>query len=300
MSKTVYVKLSFIILLFSSPLSSPAGVFYDSLGREVILYSMPMRIVSLAPSITEMIYFLGLGDRLVGVTRFSYFPEEARNKPKVGAYTDINVERVITLNPDLVIATADGNKRADVKMLEEGGIPVYVINPRKVNQLLDTIERLGEICGAPDRAERLVNDLRERVMRVVKAVRNKGRPLVLLVINVRPLMSVNRNTIHHDIIQLAGGRNMTGDQPITYPKLNMEAVVKRRPDVIIISCMERGGEYEKARNQWFRWSALPAVQKGNVYFIDSDLIDRPAPRVVSGLEEMARLIHPEIQGHERQ
>jgi len=300
MSKTVYVKLSFIILLFSSPLSSPAGVFYDSLGREVILYSMPMRIVSLAPSITEMIYFLGLGDRLVGVTRFSYFPEEARNKPKVGAYTDINVERVITLNPDLVIATADGNKRADVKMLEEGGIPVYVINPRKVNQLLDTIERLGEICGVPDRAERLVNDLRERVMRVVKAVRNKGRPLVLLVINVRPLMSVNRNTIHHDIIQLAGGRNMTGDQPITYPKLNMEAVVKRKPDVIIISCMERGGEYEKARNQWFRWSALPAVQKGNVYLIDSDLIDRPAPRVVSGLEEMARLIHPEIQGHERQ
>ncbi len=300
MSKTVYVKLSFIILLFSSPLSSPAGVFYDSLGREVILYSMPMRIVSLAPSITEMIYFLGLGDRLVGVTRFSYFPEEARNKPKVGAYTDINVERVITLNPDLVIATADGNKRADVKMLEEGGIPVYVINPRKVNQLLDTIERLGEICGAPDRAERLVNDLRERVMRVVKAVRNKGRPLVLLVINVRPLMSVNRNTIHHDIIQLAGGRNMTGDQPITYPKLNMEAVVKRKPDVIIISCMERGGEYEKARNQWFRWSTLPAVQKGNVYLIDSDLIDRPAPRVVSGLEEMARLIHPEIQGHERQ
>jgi iron complex transport system substrate-binding protein len=300
MSKTVYVKLSFIILLFSSPLSSPAGVFYDSLGREVILYSMPMRIVSLAPSITEMIYFLGLGERLVGVTRFSYFPEEARNKPKVGAYTDINVERVITLNPDLVIATADGNKRADVKMLEEGGIPVYVINPRKVNQLLDTIERLGEVCGVPDRAERLVNDLRERVMRVVKAVRNKGRPLVLLVINVRPLMSVNRNTIHHDIIQLAGGRNMTGDQPITYPKLNMEAVVKRRPDVIIISCMERGGEYEKARNQWFRWSALPAVQKGNVYLIDSDLIDRPAPRVVSGLEEMARLIHPEIQGHERQ
>jgi len=300
MSKTVYVKLSFIILLFSSPLFSHAGVFYDSLGREVILYSMPMRIVSLAPSITEMIYFLGLGDRLVGVTRFSYFPEEARNKPKVGAYTDINVERVITLNPDLVIATADGNKRADVKMLEEGGIPVYVINPRKVNQLLDTIERLGEICGVPDRAERLVNDLRERVMRVVKAVRNKGRPLVLLVINVRPLMSVNRNTIHHDIIQLAGGRNMTGDQPITYPKLNMEAVVKRKPDVIIISCMERGGEYEKARNQWFRWSTLPAVQKGNVYLIDSDLIDRPAPRVVSGLEEMARLIHPEIQGHERQ
>jgi len=300
MNKWVYVKLLSIILLLSSPISLQAGVFQDFLGRDVILRSIPVRIISLAPSITEMIYFLGLGDRLVGVTRFSYFPKEAQKKPKVGVYTDINVEKVITLSPDLVIATADGNKRGDVEMLEEAGIPVYVINPRKVDQVLDTIERLGETCGVPDRAKRLVNSLRERVMRVVKAVRDKGRPIVLLVINVRPLMSVNRSTIHHDIIQLAGGRNMTEDQPITYPKLNMEAVIKRRPDVIIISSMERGGEFERARKKWFAWPTLPAVRKGNVYLIDSDLIDRPAPRIVSGLEEMARLMHPEIEWDERQ
>jgi len=298
--RKVYPKAFLTILLFSSPLCSHAGVLHDSLGRDVILPFTPTRIISLAPSITEMIYFLGLGDRLVGVTRFSYFPGEARRKPKVGAYTGINVESVIMLNPDLVIATVDGNKRGDVEMLEEVGIPVYVINPRTVNQLLDTMERLGEVCGVPDRAKRLVSYLRERVMRVVEAVGNKGRPLVFLVINVRPLMSVNRNTIHHDVIRLAGGRNMTGDQPITYPKLSMEAVMKRKPDVIIISSMERGGESEKARKKWFRWPTLPAVQEGRVYLIDSDLIDRPAPRIVSGLEEMARLIHPGIALHERQ
>ncbi len=297
----VYVRLFSIILLFSSPLLSHATVFHDSLGRDVMLRSVPMRIISLAPSITEMIYFLGLGDRLVGVTRFSYFPEEARRKPRVGAYTDINVEKVITLNPDLVIATADGNKRGDVEMLEEVGIPVYVVNPRRVNQALDTIEKLGEICGVPDRAKRLVSYLRERVVRVVKAVEKKARPRVLLVIHVKPLMSVNRNTIHHDIIRLAGGMNMTEGQPITYPKLSMEEVIRKRPDVIIISSMKRGERFEKARKQWFlRWPALPAVRKGNVYLIDSDLIDRPAPRIVRGLEEMARLIHPEIQWHERQ
>ncbi len=297
----VYVRLFSIILLFSSPLLSHATVLQDSLGRDVMLRSVPMRIISLAPSITEMIYFLGLGDRLVGVTRFSYFPEEARNKPRVGAYTDINVEKVITLNPDLVIATADGNKRGDVEMLEEVGIPVYVVNPRRVNQVLDTIEKLGELCGVPDRAKRLVNYLRERVVRVVKAVEKKARPRVLLVIHVKPLMSVNRNTIHHDIIRLAGGVNMTEGQPITYPKLSMEEVIGKRPDVIIISSMKRGERFEKARKQWFlRWPALPAVRKGNVYLIDSDLIDRPAPRIVRGLEEMARLIHPEIQWHERQ
>ena len=297
----VYVRLFSIILLFSSPLLSHATVLQDSLGRDVMLRSVPMRIISLAPSITEMIYFLGLGDRLVGVTRFSYFPEEARNKPRVGAYTDINVEKVITLNPDLVIATADGNKRGDVEMLEEIGIPVYVVNPRRVNQVLDTIEKLGEICGVPDRAKRLVSYLRERVVRVVKAVEKKARPRVLLVIHVKPLMSVNRNTIHHDIIRLAGGMNMTEGQPITYPKLSMEEVIRKRPDVIIISSMKRGEGFEKARKQWFlRWPTLPAVRKGNVYLIDSDLIDRPAPRIVRGLEEMARLIHPEIQWHEGQ
>jgi len=295
----VYLKLFPLVFLISSPLLSQATIFQDSLGRDVMLRSVPVRIISLAPSITEMVYFLGLGDRLVGVTKFSYFPEEAKKKPNVGAYTDINIEKVIALNPDLVIATADGNKRGDVEMLEQAGIPVYVVNPRRINQVLEAIERLGEICGVPDRAGRLVGYLRERVVRVVKAVETKGRPRVLLVINVRPLMSVNRNTIHHDIIQLAGGWNMTGDQPITYPKLNMEEVIRRRPDVIIISSMKRGGEFEKARREWFlRWPALPAVREGHVYLIDSDLIDRPAPRIVRGLEEMARLIHPEIEWDE--
>ncbi len=300
MTNSLLTTIFLIILMSFSPVPSHAAVFGDSLGRDVVLRSHPMRIVSLAPSITEMIYFLGLGDRLVGVSRFSYFPKEAQKKPKVGVYTDINVEKVIALSPDLVIATVDGNMRGDVEMLEQAGIQVYVINPRTINQVLDTMERLGEICGVPERAKTLVSDLRERVVRVLEAVKDKGRPRVLLLINTRPLMSVNQNTIHHNIIQLAGGTNMTGDQRITYPKLNIEAVIKGKPDVIIISSMERAGQHEKARMEWLEWPTLPAVQKGHVYLIDSDLIDRPAPRIVSGLEEMARLIHPEIEGHERQ
>lgn len=293
------LKIVLVGVFLSLSLSSHAGVFHDSLGRAVILSSAPMRIISLAPNITEMIYFLGLGDRLVGVTRFSTFPIEAQSKPKVGIYTNINIEKVISLNPDLVIGTMDGNRREDVEMLEEVDIPVYVINPRTVGQVLDTLERLGEICGVTDRSERLVLSLRERVLRVGRAVRNREKPLVLLVINVRPLMSVNGNTIHHNIIQLAGGRNMTGDQPITYPKLNIEEVIRKGPDVIIISSMERGEEFEKAKQEWFRWSTVPAVSKGKVYLIDSDLIDRPAPRIVGGLEEMARLLHPEVVWDER-
>jgi iron complex transport system substrate-binding protein len=186
-------------------------------------------------------------------------------------------------------------------MLEEAGIPVYVVNPRRVNQVLETMEKVGEICGVPDRARRLVRYLRERVARVVKAVEKRTRPRVLLVIQVKPLMSVNHNTIHHDIIRLAGGMNMTERQPITYPRLNMEEVIEKRPDVIVISSMQRGGKFEQAKREWFlRWPTIPAVRKGNVYLIDSDLIDRPAPRIVRGLEEMARLLHPGVPWDERQ
>jgi iron complex transport system substrate-binding protein len=287
------------ILLFWQPLCSQARVFHDALGRKVTLASVPTRIVSLAPSITEMVYFLGLEGKLVGVTRFSSFPKEAQKKPKVGIYTGINIEKVVSLDPELVIATVDGNRREDVEMLEEIGIPVYVINPRTVSQILETLKRLGEVCGVSEKSERLASSLNERVSRVERLVRNKRKPLVLLAVNMRPLMSVNSKTIHHNLIQLAGGRNMTGDQAITYPKLNIEEVIKRQPDVIIISSMEKGGRYETARKEWYRYPTVPAVREGRVHLIDSDLIDRPAPRIVRGLEEMARLIHPEVEWNER-
>lgn len=294
----ILLALLFVALL-SSPMQLRAETFSDSLGRKVVLCASPKRIVSLAPSITEMIYFLGLGDRLVGVTRFSYFPEEAREKPKVGTYTDVNVEKVVTLNPDLVIATVDGNRREDVEMLEEAGIPVYVLNPRRVTKILDAIERVGEICGIAHRARVRVGSLRERVERITEAVKGKGRPLVFLVINVKPLMSVNRSTTHHDIIELAGGRNLAEDQPITYPRLSLEEVLRKGPGVIIISSMDKAAEHERARREWFQWNTIPAVQKGHVYLINSDLIDRAAPRIIDGLEEMAKLIHPEIAWNER-
>jgi iron complex transport system substrate-binding protein len=296
----LHARILFLLLsvaLLSTPVQLRAATFRDSLGRKVVVEASPQRIVSAAPSITEMIYFLGLGDRLVGVTRFSYFPEEARVKPSVGAYTEINVEKVVTLHPDLVIATADGNRREDVEMLEEAGIPVYVVNPRRVSQILDAIESVGRVCGVARRASVRVDSLRERVERVKEAVRGRGRPLVFLVINPKPLMSVNRSTTHHDVIRLAGGRNLAADHHITYPRLSLEEVIRRGPEVIVISSMERGGEYERAQREWFRWTTIPAVQKGRVYLINSDLIDRAAARIVKGLEEMSKLIHPEITCH---
>ncbi|MBW1667321.1 MAG: cobalamin-binding protein [Deltaproteobacteria bacterium] len=287
--------LSIIIALSAVEAPASARSFEDALGRKITLRSAPKRIIPLAPNLTEILYALGLGDRVVGVTRFSSYPPEAASKPKVGSYIDINVERIISLSPDLVIATVDGNAQGTVELLEQAGIKIFIVNPRTITQVIDTIKTMGKVCGVQQEALYVAKRLQGRVERVVEKTRGRGTPGVFLEINIRPIMSVNKKTFHHDLIRLAGGRNITEDEPITYPRINIEEVIRRRPDVIIISSMERGSRFEMARKEWLKWPSIPAVKNGRVYLIDSDLIDRPSPRLVQGLEEMAKLIHPEIQ-----
>jgi iron complex transport system substrate-binding protein len=268
--------------------------FRDLIGREVFVKEEPRRIVALAPNLTEILYFLGLGDRVVGVTKYSYYPPAAALKPKVGTYINLNVERIISLSPDLVIGTADGNEPGVVDLLEQAGIAVFIVNPRNMRQVIDTVATLGRVCGLPEKGRALSKELSKRVDRIVEKTRPRRRPLVLLQINVRPIMSVNRNTYLHDLILLAGGRNMTQDSPITYPRISLEEVIRRKPEVIVISSMERGGRFEEARREWLKWTSIPAAKNKRVHLIDSDLIDRPSTRIVEGLEAMARILHPGV------
>ena len=273
---------------------SSGATFTDALGRRVILERPPHRIVSMAPSLTEILCVLGVGERIVGVTQFSNFPAEAVGKPKIGTYVDLNVERILSLQPDLAVGTMDGNPESTVNLLEQAGIPVYVVNPRDVRETIGTIGELGELCGVGERARALSAGLLRRTDYVAQETRSLRRPLVFFQINVKPIMTVSRKTFHHDVIGLAGGENMSADEPITYPRINMEEVIGRKPEVIIISSMERGGSYEEAKREWMKWPSIPAVRDGRVHLVDSDLLDRPSPRVVSGLEILAQLFHPEV------
>jgi iron complex transport system substrate-binding protein len=280
-----------LIFLWASP--SPCATFKDSLGREIPVPAPPKRIIGLAPNLTEILYALGLGDRVVGVTNHCNYPPEASLKPKVGSYVHLNVEQIISLSPDLVIGTVDGNERYILDLLEQAHIKVFFVNPRDVRQAVQTISTVGLVCGVPERARQIAGRLTERVDRVVEVTGAKKKPLVFLQINIQPIMSVNRNTVHHNLIHLAGGENMTADEFVTYPRISLEEVLRRKPEVILVSSMEREGRFEKARQDWLQWTSIPAVQKGRVHLIDSDLIDRPSPRVVDGLEIMAKLLHPE-------
>jgi iron complex transport system substrate-binding protein len=288
---SLFITIGVLTILWAA--AAHPATFKDALGREIKLSAAPKRLIALAPNLTEILYALGLGDRVVGVTDHCNYPPEASLKPKVGSYVHLNVEQIISLSPDLVIGTVDGNERYVLDLLEQAHIKVFFVNPRNVRQAIETISTLGLVCGLPERASRIAEALTLRVNRVVEVVRDRTRPLVFLQINIQPIMSVNRNTVHHDLIRLAGGDNMTADEPVTYPRISLEAVIRKKPEVIIISSMEREGRFEKARQDWLQWTSIPAVQMGRVHLIDSDLIDRPSPRVVGGLEIMAKLLHPE-------
>ncbi|MBN2122673.1 MAG: ABC transporter substrate-binding protein, partial [Deltaproteobacteria bacterium] len=162
-----------------------------------------------------------------------------------------------------------------------------------VREVIHAISQLGEVCGVPETGERCAGELSRRLERVLGRITSRGRPLVLVQINLRPIMTVNKNTLLHDLIRLAGGENMTRDEPVTYPRISIEEVIRRKPEVIIITSMERAGGFEEARMEWFKWKSIPAVLNNRVHLIDSNLVDRASPRILRGLEVMAGMIHPE-------
>ncbi len=281
-----------VLLLFNVLPVKAQRVFKDELGREVVIPDVPTRIVSLAPNITEILYALSLGDRIVGVTRFSDYPRQAERKPKVGTYVNFNIEKIVALRPDLIIATYGGNPKAAILRLEKLGFAVYVTRAKSVEGMLNMIEHIGMITDTRQRAATIVNRLKKRIKGVTDKVQHAPRPLVFLQINAKPLMTVGGGSFHDQVIELAGGRNLARASTVRYPQYSIEDVLHKEPDYILISTMEREGLFEQQKADWIRWQNIPAVRNDRICFIDSDLIDRASPRIVDGIEEMARLIHP--------
>ena len=289
-----FVVLFIAVTFVGSPSLQAQPVFEDALGRKITVAKPPRRIVSLAPNITEILFALDIGDRIVGVTMYSDYPDEAKEKPKVGSYVNLNIEKIVSLKPDLIIGTYGGNPKTTVLRLEQLGFPVYVTRTETAAEMLTMIENIGSITYTAQKAGVLANMLRERINAVTGKVRNAQHPLVFLEINAKPLITTGAGSFQHEVIRLAGGRNLAADSPARYPQYSLEDVVKKGPDVILISTMDRAGLFEQQKAKWMRWENIPAVQNNRIYFIDSDLVDRASPRIVDGLEEMARLIHPAL------
>ncbi len=269
-------------------------VVWDQLGRPVPVPVQPTRLVTLAASLTEIVFALGQGHRLVGVEQFSDYPAPARELPKVGSYIKPDVERVVALRPDLVLAIKDGNPYHCVARLEGLGLPVYAVDPRNLQGVIATVVEIGQLLGAAEAAEALAAELNRRWQRVQHLTAGLAPlPRVFFQIGTTPIVAVGSQTFLDELITTAGGINLTAGK-IPYPRFSQEQVVALRPDIIVITSMTRGEVFERVQEGWRRWPGLPAARDGRIYLIDSDLVDRPAPRLFDGLEQLFRLFHPEL------
>jgi iron complex transport system substrate-binding protein len=290
----IYLFILTLLILVLRSVSYPASIrVKDEVGREVSFPFPPKRIVSLAPNITEILFSLGLDEEIVGVSIHCNFPEKAKSKTQVGSYISIDFERIVSLKPDLVIATAVGNTRDMVERLGGFGFPTYVIFPKNFNDILRSIGHLGQVVNREQGADGIIQGMKKRSERIVELTKDLHRPKVFIQIGDAPIVTVGKGSFADDLIRLAGGENIASREKEVYPRFGMEEILKRSPEVILISSMNPKGDYQKIFLEWSRWKTIPAVKNNRIHLIDSDLIDRPSPRIIEGLEEIARILHPE-------
>jgi iron complex transport system substrate-binding protein len=244
--------------------------------------------------VTEILFALGLEDRLVGVSVYCQYPPEALKKEKIGGYINPSLEKIVALRPDLVIGIAEGDLRTFVDKLAGLKVPVYITNPRDALEVLTSVQKIGEVTFAPEAARRIVRSMEERVRRVQDKVQDRPRPRVLHILDFNPLISAGKGTFVDDLIRLGGGRNVAETATGKYPHFSMEEVLVQDPEVILLASMKSQDPLVKQRRWWERWKTITAVKQGRIYVLDSDLIHRPSPRIADGLEQVAKAIHPEV------
>lgn len=282
--------------------SSQTGVFplrrtTDDLDRTVIIPVKVTRVVSTAPSITENVFAVGAGDRLVGVTTFCNYPEGANAIAKIGDTMNPNMETIVALKPDVVFVSTASQIEAFAKTLEQNGIAVYVMDPTGLTDIYESLKRLGIIFDNYEAAERVAHNLQRRWLDVCSVTngcldRDKDGPApdavsVFVQISKEPLFTVGRSSFLNQLIRDAGGLLVTDKIETAFPKLSKESAVAFQPEAIILS----DSPDNEQPNEAFKNS--PAVKNGRIYKVNADLLSRPGPRLVDALEQIARVLHPE-------
>ncbi len=260
----------------------------DEAGKRVRVPLRPQRIITLAPNLTEIVYALGAGATLVGNTTFCDYPAEAKQVAKVGDTLQPNIERIIALKPEVIFVSTASQLETFTKQLNERGIAVFVTDPHDLEGVFRSIKTLGELLGQEAQAEKLLSDLRARAASVEEAT--KGRPPVTVFYQVspQPLWTAGRKSWITDLIRRAGGKSVTGEVEGEWMRYSDEAALASRPEAIIMATSSDNKLDVAAALQ-----KSPAVLNKRVYGINGDYLSRPGPRLVEGLEQIARVLHPE-------
>ncbi|MGB0911424.1 MAG: ABC transporter substrate-binding protein [Nitrospirales bacterium] len=269
--------------------------FLDDMGRKLFLAKHPTRIISLAPSITEILFAIGLDDEIVGVTEFCDYPEKAKGKTKVG-YAQPNIESIVALQPDLILAPKSFMRVDLLKKLEQLKIPTFILEPHTVEEIMAHIKLLGRMVGKSEAANEETTSLRKHIANLTDELRGRERPSLLYILNSEPLITVGPGSFIHHLIELAGGRNAAEQATTPYPRLSMEEVLRQNPDILLFPVGRFEGIPQVEQDRWKRWETIKAVKDGKLFQVQSDLLNRPGPRIIEGLRVLVQFLHPEMLG----
>jgi iron complex transport system substrate-binding protein len=266
----------------------------DGFGRAVRVPLNPSRIVSLAPSLTETLYALGVDDRLVGDTDYCDYPPDAQKKPKVGGVINPNLEQIAILHPDLVLVTKEGNLLETVRALDSLGIPTYATDARTIGEIISSTQKLADVLNASAAGKALADDLERRLAVLQSKLAMVPPKRVLFVVWPEPLISIGKSTFIADALRRAGAVSVV-DSSQDWPQVSLEEVAHLQPDYLVLAASHSGSadrDFEALANRP-GWQILDAIRNRH-YAVVSDAIIRPAPRMVSVVEELARKLHPEV------
>jgi iron complex transport system substrate-binding protein len=284
------MKRLLFFLLSSIALQSAAASLSvrDDAGNSVVLAQPARRVVTLAPYLTELVFAAGGGRRIAGTMMHSDYPPAARSIPLIGDSHQLDVERLIALKPDLLVVWSSGNSAHQLDAVRKLGIPVFHSEPRKLDDIADTLERLGQVLGTVPEARKSAIELRARLAALAAQYRNRPPVRVFYQISARPLYTLNGKHMVSDAIRLCGGENVFSHMTVLAPQVGIEDVLVANPEALVAG--QAPGEQMDGLNIWRQYPVLQAVRRGNLFALDADLLNRSGPRIVEGVARLCEML----------
>jgi len=276
-------RLLLVLLVLSVPVAAEIRVTDDA-GRQLVLRAPAQRVVSLAPHATELLYAVGAGNQVVGVSELSTWPQAARQLPTIMSGVRVDMERALVLRPDLVVAWLSGNSRFDLDRFVALRIPVFIAEPKRLDAMPDTILKLGRVTGQEKTARQVADRFRSELSTLRAEYRDRKPVRVFLQISTQPLMTLNYNHLAHDMLTLCGGRNIFAASEIIAPQVGLESVLLEDPDVVLFS--DSLGTVQGLKEWWSERAPLRAVRSGRVYAFSGERVLRQGSRVMEGARQV--------------
>ncbi|HTD05629.1 cobalamin-binding protein [Undibacterium sp.] len=260
----------------------------DDIGNTIVLQKPAQRIISLSPHVTELIYAAGAGERIVATVKYSDYPAAARNIPRIGDNRQIDIERVIALKPDLLIVWMHGAFERQLEPLKKSGIPYYFSDPRKLEQIPETLLKMGAMFGTEKQAQAAAGDFRQQLAQLSNRYQARSNVKVFYQVWGKPIYTLNDRNIVSDVIRTCGGENIFGKLPVPAPMVNLEAVLAENPEVVVSGDSKNQGV--SGIEQWKPYTSMLAVKNHNLVAIDGDELNRPGPRIIEGVKAVCEAL----------